>query len=124
MNIEIRNIDTNTIEVNNGPLPEQFKHLQEYVPHWAAPRRRDRLELRLESSMDQISDFYDAMTENLEALLGFLDQYELSDMPPDVERLFLLSLSLAEIHPCVENYGQQTVIDGYDMRKMHTIEET
>jgi hypothetical protein len=34
-----------------------------------------------------------------------------------VNRLFLLSLSLAEVAPAIENFNQPSVIDGYDFKR-------
>ena len=34
--------------------------------------------------------------------------------PDDVKRLFFMTLSLAEVAPAVENFGQPGVVDGYE----------
>jgi hypothetical protein len=47
-------------------------------------------------------------------ILTLLDGFATEHVPPDVERLFWLTLSLAEIAPAVENFGQPGVVDGYD----------
>jgi hypothetical protein len=54
------------------------------------------------------------MVANLGELLEFLNEFPQEDIPADVKRLFFPSLSLAEIAPAVENFGQPSVVDGYD----------
>jgi len=46
-----------------------------------------------------------------------LDGFTLDNTPEDVRRLFLLTMSLAEVAPAVENFGQPSVIDGYDFSR-------
>jgi hypothetical protein len=105
------------IKTDDGPLPSQFEDLKRFVPAWAIPSRDDRVEKRLTASMDEINEFYNGLTPRLNDVLGFLNQYEMKTMPDDVHRLFLLTLSLAQVHPAVENFGQQEVVDGWDMRQ-------
>jgi hypothetical protein len=40
-----------------------------------------------------------------------------------VQRLFLLTLSLAEIAPAVENFDQLSVFDGYDYSRYIPVHE-
>jgi hypothetical protein len=64
--------------------------------------------------MPEIKAFYDAMIVRLEEILDFLSTFTEENAPADVKRLSLLTLSLAEIAPTVENFKQQCVVDGYD----------
>jgi hypothetical protein len=38
-------------------------------------------------------------------------------MPDDARRLFLLTLSLAEVAPAIELFSQVSVVDGYDINR-------
>ena len=47
--------------------------------------------------------------------MSYIAQFPLDNLPPDAQRLFLLTLSLAEVAPAVEQFGQPQVVDGYDI---------
>jgi short chain dehydrogenase len=59
------------------------------------------------------------MVACLAEIFNFLDGFSLEDVPADVNQLFLLTLSLAEIAPAVENFGQPGVNDGYDFARFN-----
>jgi len=40
------------------------------------------------------------------------------DLPEDATRLFYLTLSLAEIAPAIEQFGQPSVVDGYEVKRL------
>jgi len=94
-------------------LPEPFHDLEPYLA-WALPTERERSAKRQASSMAEIKAFYDAMMARMEEVLPYLAQFSPENVPGDVQRLFYLTLSLAEIAPAVENFGQPSVIDGYE----------
>ena len=94
-------------------LPEQFQDFAPYLP-WALPTERERSAKRQASTMADITAFYDAMLARMGEILPYLAQFSPENVPADVQRLFYLTLSLAEIAPAVENFGQPSVIDGYD----------
>jgi hypothetical protein len=94
-------------------LPEQFRELEAFVG-WACSTERERGAKRHSTAMPEIKAFYDAMIARLEEILDFLGSYAEENAPADVKRLSLLTLSLAEIAPAVENFKQQGVVDGYD----------
>jgi hypothetical protein len=84
---------------------------------WALATERERTARRQAASMSEIKAFYDAMVARLKEILNYLNDFPQEDIPPDVQRLFFLSLSLAEIAPAIENFGQPSVIDGYDFSR-------
>ena len=98
---------------NQCELPKQFQELAPFL-NWALPTERGRSSKRHGSSIIEIRAFYDAMVARLTEILTFLNNFAPEEVPADVNRLFLLTLSLAEIAPSVENFGQPGVIDGYD----------
>jgi len=97
-------------------LPEPFADLTSYLA-WSLPTERERSAKRQASTMAEISAFYQAMFPRMEEILSYLTQYPLEHIPPDVQRLFYLALALAEVAPAVENYGQPSVVDGYDVAR-------
>jgi len=93
-------------------LPEAFRDLGRHL-EWALPTERERTAKRHASSMQEIRVFYDAMVERLEEILRYLGGFSLENVPADANTLLLLTMSLAEVAPAVENFGQPDVVDGY-----------
>jgi hypothetical protein len=97
-------------------LPESFQDLTPYLA-WALATERERSAKRQSSPMTEIKAFYDAMLARMEEVLPYLAQFPPGQVPADVQRLFLLTLSLAEVAPAVENFGQPSVVQGYDVAR-------
>ena len=93
-------------------LPEQFEDLEPFVG-WALPDEVGRGRRRGSVPMPEIQAFYDAMLPRMEAVMGFLNALPLNALPAEAERLMHMVLSLAEIGPAVEFYGEPAVIDGF-----------
>ncbi len=97
-------------------LPKPFQDLTPYLA-WALPTERERSTKRQASTMDEITAFFQAMLPRMEEILPYLDQFALENVPEEVQRLFYLTLSLAEVAPAVENFGQPSVVEGYDVAR-------
>ena len=97
-------------------LPESFQDLTPYLA-WALATERERSAKRQSSTMTEIKAFYDAMLARMGEVLPYLAQFPPEQVPADVQRLFLLTLSLAEVAPAVENFGQPSVVQGYDVAR-------
>jgi len=101
--------------VTGANLPEGFADLEPFVADWVLPTSTDRTRKRNSSQMSEITAFYDTMQPRLEDVLEHLSLVPYNEtMPEDEHRLLGLALSLAEITPAVEWYGQPGVIDGFD----------
>ncbi len=108
-------------EKRSGPaaarlLPEQFRDLAPFL-EWALATEPERSAKRQASPMEEINAFYQAIFPRMKDILPFLERFIPENAPDDVQRLFHLTLSLAEIAPAVENYGQPSVVDGYDVTR-------
>jgi hypothetical protein len=97
-------------------LPAGFVELEPFLD-WSLATEHERSAKRQASSIAEIQAFYDAMVARLGEILSYLNNFSLEDIPADVKRLSLLSLSLAEVAPAVENFGQPSVVDGYDISR-------
>ncbi|MFT4581428.1 MAG: hypothetical protein ACI915_000160 [Gammaproteobacteria bacterium] len=97
-------------------LPAPFSDLESWTS-WALATERERSNKRQLSPMADIQAFYDALLPRTEAALEYLEQFPLEGMPADANALLLLTLSLAEVAPAVELFGQPGVIDGYDVTR-------
>lgn len=103
-------------------LPEPFRDLELHLA-WSLPTERERSAKRQASSIATLRAFYDAIFPRMPDILPFLRSYGLDDVPADVYRLFLMTLSLAEIASAVENFEQANVIDGYDVARFVALHE-
>ena len=52
---------------------------------------------------------------------NFSRSYPLDNIPADVQFLLNLTFMLAEIAPAAENFGQPSVIDGYDVARFKVV---
>ncbi len=97
-------------------LPEQFRDLEQWMA-WSLETEGERSDHRQASAMEDITAFYEAMLARMDEVLPYLEQFGLEDLPDDARRLFYLTLSLAEVAPAVEQFGQPSVVDGYDIKR-------
>ena len=93
-------------------LPPDFEDLEPYAD-WALPGEASRGRKRTSSPMQEIQSFYDAMLPRMEAVMGYLNAFPLNELSAEAQRLMNMVLSLAEIGPAVEFYGEPAVIDGF-----------
>ena len=59
-----------------------------------------------------------ALPPGFEALEAFVGEWVLGELPPAEERLPKLMLSLAEVGPAVEWFGDPMVYDGFNVHKI------
>ncbi len=97
-------------------LPEAFRDLEPWLA-WSLATERERSAKRQSSTMEEIKAFYDVMLARMEAILPYLEQFPPDNVPLQTERLFYLTLSLAEVAPAAELYGQPGVVDGFDVSR-------
>lgn len=97
-------------------FPATFHDLEKWSA-WAVATEQERSDKRQASTMTEIKAFYDAMLTRTEEILTYVEQFPLEQMPADAQRLFSLTLSLAEVAPAVELFGQISVVDGYDVKR-------
>ncbi len=100
-------------------LPAQFQDLEQWK-EWSLATEQERSARRQASTMEDIKTFYNAMLARMEEVLPYLEQFSMDALPQDATRLFYLTLSLAEVAPAVEQFGQPSVVDGYDVKRIVT----
>ena len=98
-------------------LPTQFRDLEQWMA-WSLATEQERSARRQASTMKDIKTFYAVMLARMEEVLPYLDQFSGDALPEDATRLFYLMLSLAEVAPAVEQFGQPSVVDGYDVKRI------
>jgi hypothetical protein len=95
-------------------LPAQFADLAPFL-EWSLATERERSAKRQAGSMATIEAFYAAMMPRMEAILTYLKDFPTEHEAADVRCLFQLALAVAEVAPAVENFGQPSVVEGYDV---------
>lgn len=103
-------------------LPAGFDDLEKFAA-WAIQTESQRSAKRSHSTQSEIVQFHDAMLERFEAIIAYLNQFPLDAMPDEARSLFLLLMSLAEVAPAVDCYGQPRVIDGFDPERFLPVED-
>ncbi|MDE0050079.1 MAG: hypothetical protein OXO52_09865 [Rhodospirillales bacterium] len=95
-------------------LPQGFENLAPFAD-WALEPEHARTAKKVESSMEQLRAFYDAMMPRLEEIIAYLDGVPGGDArPAPAQRLYLMSLSLVEVANLVEIYKRREVIEACD----------
>ncbi|MDQ8934333.1 hypothetical protein [Acinetobacter rudis] len=85
-------------------LPADFKALEPLLTTWALGTAKQRHMQRLNSSSEQLAQFYNAILPEMRNILALLDQYPLGQLPEELYPLYWLSLSFAEVAPHIELY--------------------
>lgn len=99
--------------MNQAQLPAGFEDLEGFVEKWALPNERLRNHQRLDSSMEEIRTFYDAMVPRMDAAVEHLNQFSVENMPDPSRRLFQLTLSFMEVSHAVEVWGTPDIADSF-----------
>lgn len=103
----------------NSALPEGFGSLEPFLG-WALETEVERSARRAASSFADVRSLYDAVLPLLPAALDHLKDYRLEDLPAPSRSLLLVLLSYAEAALVVENFGQVTVPQGFEITKFET----
>ncbi len=92
-------------------LPEEFSDLEPYAANWALRTEPQRHAKRLASTMEELQAFYDAVFPRAKAAIGYLNQYDLHEMPASARRLLYLLYSLVQVSFPVEVWKQPETLD-------------
>jgi hypothetical protein len=97
-------------------LPAEFDDLTPWAS-WSLALMDERRDRRVNSSMDDIDAFYNAVLPRMTAILVHLADTPLDGMDPKSQALMNMALSLAEVAPAVEQFGEPTISLGYDVTR-------
>lgn len=92
-------------------LPDGFADLEPYVADWARPTRKERYDMRLSKTIEELSDFYDAIARRAEEAIAYLDKLDLNDLPEDATRLLQLLYSMILVSYPVNVFMQPRIPD-------------
>ncbi|MEZ5143456.1 MAG: hypothetical protein R2726_13195 [Acidimicrobiales bacterium] len=91
-------------------FPPQFADLEPFA-EWAIPSERNRYAKRLDSSMEELQAFYDAVFPRMAESVEYLKSVELDGISDEDERLLWLFSSLVTVSFPVEVWHQVRVPD-------------
>ncbi len=94
-----------------GMLPAQFSELEPYAPTWALPTVTERYQARLDSDMEAMTAFYDAMVARADEAITYLDGFELDDFTDEQLHLLWMLCSLSAVGFAVDCFKQPAVPD-------------
>ncbi|NQV56052.1 MAG: hypothetical protein HQ503_09370 [Rhodospirillales bacterium] len=95
-------------------FPDAFMNLAEWGDEWVIADVDERYLKRINSKLDKIREFYQAVFPRLKDIMEYLDQYPLDGMPPEAKRLFDLALTAMEMsHPIDLNWSNSDIDDHF-----------
>lgn len=113
-----------------APTPESLKKLEKinmdvvmlavdkYVDEWGLPNRAQRREKRLNSTMEDMVEFYMGMGMFLDRIIGFLNQFPPDAIPAQHQKLANATLALLELDAPLCKWNRQTLEDAVAPRRM------
>ncbi|MBI3227643.1 MAG: hypothetical protein HYZ39_21555 [Mycolicibacterium cosmeticum] len=94
----------------NTSLPQEFAQLEHLVAEWAIEDGHERYVKRVNSSMEEIRDFYDKVFPLAEEAVAYVDKFDYAEpLPADVANLRNLLYSLITVSLAVELWKQPRV---------------
>jgi hypothetical protein len=91
-------------------LPKQFAELEYLVPEWAIEDGHQRYVKRVNSSMQELQAFYDAVFPRAEEAVAWLNAFDYQQpLPDDAANLRNLLYSLITVSLAVELWKQPRV---------------
>jgi hypothetical protein len=101
-------------------LPSAFAEFESYAQTWCLATETERWDARVNASMPELRDFYDAFFPRLEEAIEYCDKFPLDDLPDDVLHLLQLIYSLIMVAMAVEIMHRPTPVDAADAVMIRT----
>jgi hypothetical protein len=92
-------------------LPDGFADLGPWVEQWALPTRRQRYDVRLSKTIDELGEFYDAIAPRAEEAIEYLNGKDITDLPEPDLRLLRLLYSMILVSYAVNVFEQPRIPD-------------
>lgn len=101
-------------------LPSAFAELEDYAQTWCLATETERWNARVNASMPQLRDFYDAFFPRLEEAIDYCDKFPLDNVPEDALNLLHMIYSLIMVAMAVEIMHQPAPVDAADAVMIRT----
>ena len=105
-------------------LPAEFADLEGYCDKWLQETEARRNEVRINSTMDEIRVFYDAMLPRFEAVIQYLNRVPLHELPDLDQNLLTLCFSFIEASAPIERFNTPEVTDLFPPHRFKIYEES
>jgi hypothetical protein len=96
--------------VTDAQLPAAFADLERFV-EWAIPTEKERYLKRLDSTIEELREFFDALAPRSEEIRDYLDKQYGPDMAIEDQRLLWMMFSLICTSFAVEVFNAPAVPD-------------
>ena len=101
-------------------LPSAFAELEDYARTWCLATETERWNARVNASMPQLREFYDAFFPRLEEAIDYCDKFPLDNVPDDALNLLHMIYSLIMVAMAVEIMHQPAPVDSADAVMVRT----
>lgn len=98
------------------PRPN-LKELKPFIGEWGLPTLSRRIEKRLNSSIEELKAFHDAIVPRLEEIIDYLNQFPLDAIPEEDKPLSYATLAALEVENPVNKWNSATLEDAVDPRR-------
>ena len=105
-------------------LPAQFSALESFCPKWLHATEAQRNEVRINSSMDELKELYDAVLPKFEDIIQYLNGFPVDDLPEQEENLLNMMFSFAESTSPVERFKSPIVTKLFPPQRFTIHEDT
>jgi hypothetical protein len=78
-----------------------FSALRLFIERWGLPEASQRLRQRVEAELPELQDFYDAVSPELEAIILYLNQFPVAEIPEADIPLANMALALCEVDDAI-----------------------
>ena len=95
-------------------LPPAFAEFERFADIWCLATESERWQRRMDSTMDELTEFYNAFFPRLDEAIVYCDKFPLDDLPDEVTHLLQLVYSLAMVAMAVEIFLQPKPVDSAD----------
>ena len=99
-------------------LPELFSELTQYMDQWGLPTEHERLQARLTTSIEEQTEFFNAMLPHMRAIITMFDEMTGGTIPDDLKPLSYAALAMCELDNSVNKWGKPELDTGIDIRRL------
>ena len=103
-------------------LPSAFAEFESYAQTWCLATETERWNARVNSTMPQMQDFYNAFFPRLEEAIEYCDKFALDSLPEDALNLLHMIYSLIMVAMSVEIMHQPIPVSAADAVMIRTVE--
>lgn len=98
-------------------LPAGYERFQTWADDWSLGTEHARRDKRMHSTQAELERFYNATKPHLDSWIQYLNGFALDAMPEKEKNLLNLALSVVEVSPAIELFGNPWPKDVYPWEK-------